>query len=432
MTPQVYGAKTLAARAGSSVGRASALHADGRRFESCPAHLLLLATLGLTACQPESTGKRIDVVGEQRFDLNVSKSDDSAVDPPVDAAVPEPDVPLVVDPADRVVLATYNVYNFFDLVDDPRIDEDPFTPRPGVWDAAKLAERMRLTSAVFEHLNADVVMVNEIENRETLEALRDAIAAHGGPEYPYIAHVEGRGGRGIDVGLLSRFRVVREVSRPISWPHRCQGEDGEVELDGSMPEARPMLQADIDLDGDRVADLVVLGHHWKAKGRSWPCEDDEHRLRSGLQLRDVFETLMAEGQSVVAMGDFNAHEFEPPLRDAVQAKLDLGSVGPGDVYNTWGGADGVEEGRNSNSNRWNNRDNSSYNFFDEWTRLDHILVSGDMRPGGEARWQVIPGSVRTAFFDAMLDRDGEPKEWRANRAGYSDHLPVRVDLRYAE
>ena len=374
----------------------------------------------------------MDVVGEQRFDMSVQAGEDAAVTPPADTAVPEPDVPLVVDPAARVVLATYNLYNLFDLVDDPRIDEDEFTPRPGVWDAAKLAERLRLMSEVFEHIDADIVVVNEIETREILEQLRDAITAHGGPEYPYIAHAVGTGGRGIDVGLLSRFRVVGEASRPINRRHRCQGEDGEVELDGSMPEARPILQADIDLDGDRQADLAVLGGHWKAKGRSWPCEDDEHRLRSGLQLRDVFDMLIAEGRSVVAMGDFNTHEFEPPLRDAVAARLDLGAVGPTDVYNTWGGAEGVQEGRNSNSNRWNNRDNSSYNFFDEWTRLDHILVSGDMRPGGESRWQVIPGSVRTAFFDAMLDRDGEPKEWRTSRPGYSDHLPVRVELRYAE
>jgi len=391
----------------------------------CRSVLVLLA-----ACQPDAGDKRLDIVG-QRFDMSTGSRTDAGVGPQ-DARPPDPDVPLVIDPPGRVVLATYNVYNLFDLTDNPRIDEGEFTPRAGVWDAAKLAERLRLMAQVFEHVGADIVVVNEIETRDILEQLRDAIRSHGGPEYPHVAHVEGRGGRGIDVGLLSRFPVVREVSRPINRRHMCQGQDGPVELDGSQPEARPILQADLDLDGDREADLTVLGVHWKAKGRSFPCADAEHRLRSGLQMREVFDMLRAEGTSVVAMGDFNTFEFEPPLRDAMDARLDLGAVGPGDIYNAWGGADGVEEGRDRNSNQWNDRGNSSYNFSNDWTRLDHILLSGDLRPGGESRWQVIPGSIGSAVLDAMLDDRGRPQAWRANRGGYSDHLPVRVELRYAE
>ena len=382
-------------------------------------------------CTPAPTGKRIQPPPPPPSDATTTPDPDAG--PISDGAMLAPDVPLVIEPAERVVLATYNVYNLFDLVDDPRIDEGEFTPRPGVWDAAKLATRLGLLATVFEVLDADIVMVNEVENLEIFEQLRDAIRASGGPAYPHLHLVEGRGGRGIDVGLLSRFPIVRAVSRPINRQHMCQGEDGPLELDGSTPEARPILQADIDLDGDRQADLAVLGVHWKAKGRSFPCVDAEHRLRSGLQMGEVFGMLRAEGLSVVAMGDFNTFEFEPPLRDAVGARLDITAVGPDDVYNTWGGADGVEEGRTNNSNRWNNRSNSSYNFFDDWTRLDHILVSGDMRPGGEARWQVIPRSVGSMAFEAMLDGQGEPREWRSDQnAGYSDHLPVRVELRFAE
>ncbi len=381
----------------------------------------MLAVALLVGCQDQPTGKRLTIPGVELVD--VGRPLDAAVDAAIPDAAREPG-----EPPQRVVLGTYNVYNLFDLTDDPATDEQEFTPRAGVWDAGRQAERLRLTGQVFASLGADIVVVNEIETREVLELLADAIRAAGGPTYPYLAHVVGRGGRGLDVGLLSRYPVLRELSRPISMEHQCRGEDGPVTLDGSQPEARPMLQADIDLDDDGAADLIVLGNHWKAKGRSWPCSDAEHQLRSGRQLGQVFGMLQGDGIPVVAMGDFNVFEFEPPLKDAVGARLDLSAVGPGDVYNTWGGA-GVEEWR-GNSNQWNDADNSSYEFDGGWTRLDHILVDGSMRPGGEARWQVVPGSIRTAHFPDMFFRGG-PNAWSAEHGGYSDHLPVRVELRYA-
>lgn len=395
-----------------------------------PLAVLLLLAAPLGACQDEPSGERLSVPGLQptpRYDAATPEPDAGP-----DAA-PEPDVPPL-DPATDLVVATYNVQNLFDVVDDPGVDEGEFTPAPGGWTAGRMASRLSALARAFQTVNADIVAVNEVENRGVLLQLRDAIRDAGGPDYPYVGYANSRDPRGIDVALLSRYPVVDEgFGRPINLEHRCDGPEGPQTLDGSWPEARPILQAEIDLDGDGAGDLVALVNHWKAKGGSYPCFDEAHRLRSALQLRQVFDQLIDEdpARPVIALGDFNAHEFEPPLREALDARLSLDQIdGPNDLFNAWGDDAEVTPDRMTNSNAWNDVTNSSYNFRGNWTRLDHILLSGNLRPdGGAAPWRFVPGSVSSVHAEFLLDRDGQPRSWSfEDEDGFSDHLPVRVRL----
>ncbi len=391
---------------------------------------LILASL--TGCQDETSGRRLPV-----FMFDGGGPPDLGAPPDLgthDAGVDGPDA-FVGQRPDEIVVASYNVQNLFDLVDDPATDEGEFTPRAGQWDAARLATRIQRLVQVLSVLDADILLLNEIETEDVLTDLRDALRAAGGPDYVEVHVVPTRDPRGIGIGVLSRFPVRQAAGRPIGWEHRCQTPEGFTTLDGSRPEARPIFQVEIDFEGDDVTDLLLLGNHWKAKtNNSLPCADEEHRLRSALQLRDVFDTLLGQDPTlpVVALGDFNAFEFEPPLADALQAALDLDAVdAPTDLFNAWGDAGVILRDRNSND--WNDAQNSSYNFRGDWTRLDHILLSGNMRPGGEAAWQLVPGSMGALAPDFLLTAAGLPDSYDVDRGeGYSDHLPIRLRLRYAE
>ncbi len=354
---------------------------------------------------------------------------DDAAPPPADAGPAVDAAP--VTPPDRLRVATYNVENLFDLLDDPRNDEGEFTPSPGRWDAARLTRRLQRLTQVFSAIDADVISVNEVENEEILVQLRDAIAEGGGPRYDYVAVANSRDPRGIDVALLSRYPVVLKQGHPINVRHECQGEDGPVVLDGSWPEARPILQVDVNLEGDAAPELTLLANHWKAKGRdSFPCSDEEHRWRSARQVTEFVARLAAANPSrgIIVLGDFNTWEFEAPFTEVMRASLSRGEVDAADaLYNAWGES-GVRPGR-ENSNVWNTVANSSYNFDGNWTRLDHLLVNGNLLGDAPSGWRLVPGSTTSIHPEFALDERGQPHSYDARSGeGYSDHLPVRIEL----
>jgi len=350
--------------------------------------------------------------------------------PTADARTMATPPPLGFAPPSGLTVATYNVENLFDLVDDPQTDEGEFTPGTPTWDAARLSRRLTDLGQAFALLNADVVVVNEVENLDVLEQLRDAIRGAGGPAYPHLAIAPSRDPRGIDVSLLSRFPVTTQLGRPINSRFECTHVETGMPftLDGSWPEARPVLQVELELDGDAQPDLVLLGNHWKAKGRgSFPCTDEAHRLRAAEHLRALVEDLSAARPDVgiVALGDFNTWDFEPPLADVLQARLDL--TADALLYNAWGDA-GVLERNTRNDNAWNRPANSSYQFSGTWSRLDHVLITRPLLTG-EAGWRLVRGSVASLADRRLLGPDGAPRSWTASTgAGYSDHLPVFMRL----
>jgi predicted extracellular nuclease len=383
-----------------------------------------IAALALAACDDgASQGRRLPV---PEFDA-VSARADTGVS---DAASPADAAPVEAPP--RLRIAQYNVENLFDLVDDPSVDEGEFTPAPGRWDGPRLAARLERMGRTFAAIDADVVSICEIENEDILRQLRDAIADAGGPRYDYVAEAPSRDPRGIDVGLLSRYPIVQQLGRPINVRHDCQGPNGPVTLDGSRPEARPILQVDLNVAGDSRPELTVLVNHWKSKrDGSYPCDDSEHRLRSAAQVVEIVHSILADHpeRGIVVTGDFNTYEFEAPFAEVMQAQLDAGAVhGPDGLFDTWGAAPGVIPGRMTNSNVWNNVGNSSYAFHGDWSRLDHLVVNGNLLAEGRSGWRFVPDSVASVHPDFLLDR-GVPQAYDAGSGeGYSDHLPVRIEL----
>lgn len=389
--------------------------------------LSLFIPLGLLACDPR---------GSDEPSGPLPPIDAALVDSQVDAQPPPDAGPPPLDGAPfevprQLTIGAYNVHNLFDLADDPNADEGEFTPGAS-WNASDYAGRVAELARVFLALNADVVAITEIESEAALTGLRDAITEAGGPDYPFVAVSLTGDGRGIRLGVLSRVPLGQKGDRPINRVHMCEGDEGPVTLDGTDPEARPIFQVELELDPSQPGgEIVLLINHWKARLDSFPCQDDQHRLRSALQLRDVVDALIRQRPNVpvLALGDFNSFEFEAPLRTALGSVLDPALLEtPGDLYNFWGDS-GVEL-FNANNNSRNNVTNSSYAFRGDWTRLDHILMTANLEPdGGTAAWQRVPGSGGNLHADFLLDSRGYPLAWGdEGRRGFSDHLPVRVTL----
>jgi len=151
----------------------------------------------------------------------------------------------------RVV--SWNIENFFDVYDAPY-------SRAQVTKPAYVSEgRQKQIAAVLQELNADVVALQEVENRYFLQEFVDKHL----PQMGYqVVLLEGNDTRGIDVALLTRYPVKEAAS----YQHRrFQSSAGET-MSFRRDLLRVRLGAPFDGDiyvvhlksqhGDEVADVV--------------------------------------------------------------------------------------------------------------------------------------------------------------------------------
>lgn len=184
-----------------------------------------------------------------------------------------------VRPAAVVRVATWNVHDLFD-------EEDRLVP-PGDADAVPPADevdaKLAKLAAVLVRLDADLVLLQEVESRPLLARL----AARAG--YPEARLVEGVDPRGIDVAALSRLPLDAYVShlgetdaagRPL-WPRDC------VEVHARAA-GRP---------------LVVVGSHFS----SALSDGGTRRAAQAERMREIADGLRAARPAalVVAGGDLN-------------------------------------------------------------------------------------------------------------------------------
>lgn len=319
----------------------------------------------------------------------------------------------------QLTVASYNVQNLFDLVNDPDRNEYEYTPG-GAWNQAAFVARVEHIARVVQEINADVLTLQEVETEEALEALAEQLRAQGGPDYPYLAVSSTNDLRGIRLAVMSKVPFDRAIGRPINAEHTCAN---GTTLDGRQPEARPIYEVSLWGSGDEAL-LTLLVNHWKSKAADpIPCAVADHHKRAGAQLRGLIEGWLAErpARAVVVLGDMNAWETEASIRDVLGGVVDRTDLRfTPDLYNLWGelgvGQAGV----------LNNATNSTYYYNDTWRRLDHIMITQPMLDG-RGVWQLERfEQVRPAF----VMRDGRPYRWDLDaREGYSDHFAIKVTLR---
>lgn len=330
-------------------------------------------------------------------------------------------------PPTTLSVATYNVQNLFDFIDDPERDEGEFTPQRDSWTRGTYTAKVNAIAEALIFVDADVVTLQEVESETVLSDVADAVRRLGGRDYAHWATSSTRDIRGISLGVLSVYPVSREIGRPINAQVQCAS--GE-QLDGSRPEARPIYEVNLWSDGTGEGrgggpdSLTLLINHWKSRAAGDArCRVSEHQERGARQLRELLEDWMSvePQRAVIVLGDFNATDAEPAMSDVMNAHLNVGDINSASaLYNLWGEL-GVEDGDPANVTT------GSYRYDGLWFRLDHILVNRALLSSGEGRWELVSFEQ---IRNATLLRDGSPYYWSSRRReGYSDHLPLKVNLR---
>ncbi len=201
----------------------------------------------------------------------------------------------------RVV--TWNVENLFDRFDNPWTDDQRTKP------AYASDARLGRLAGILKLLGADLVCVQEVENRWLLEEFnRDYLGALG---YEVVL-VEGNDRRGIDVALLSRL----PVGAVTSYRH-LRFEDAE-----GQPQRfrRDLLR--VEIGGALNADVYVV--HLKSQ-HGGDAADVARQAEATEAARILADELARDpGYRALIAGDFN----DVPESPTIQALLDAGLVDP--------------------------------------------------------------------------------------------------------
>jgi len=290
----------------------------------------------------------------------------------------------------------YNAENLFHPSNDPSEGDDEFIPEgERGWSHKRYQQKLtRVARVIVAHGQwepTDVIGLCEVEGAQVLEDLvsHPILASY---DYSYLHH-EGPDHRGMDVACL--FRGERFA--PVSWQFILPVEEEDFDL------TREMLHLKGVWGRSDTLELFLVHFISRYRGSGITAN---YRRRQSLRLAGLIDSVVCRsmGNLVVAAGDFNdsreAWSMEP-LNSAWKGKVPIS----------------IPSGLGA-----------SYKYRGVWSGIDLFLVSGRRE-----RYR-ISGAVFN--YPSMLVPDlsyGGLKPFRSYEAyrysgGYSDHLPVLLDI----
>ena len=266
------------------------------------------------------------------------------------------------------------------------------------WISAKLKRVSEVILQVRSGQGADIVLLQEVENREILERLRTEYLSKA--DYQPSVLLEGSDDRGIDVALLSKLPILGEPKlHPIPFKNA-------VLVDEKRKDFRGVLQVRIRLPDGTPLEVFVL--HLPA-----PMHGPEFR-QQGLEFLNTLLSQLQPNQLAIAGGDFNITSEEDKqlkLIDIVEEKWIVShKIGckscKGTVF---------------------------YSPKNVWSFFDFFLLSKSFStdPSQAGKWSVIPDSIYIANeLPFQNTPQGTPCQFEVpGPRGVSDHWPMVMELK---
>lgn len=295
-------------------------------------------------------------------------------------------------------IANWNVQTFFDAVTEGT--EYSEFKSEAKWTNSKYYTRLQRLCEVLAALNADIFVLEEIENEGVLNDIANQFAGNSwdsDKNWSYCCFSKEKKSA-IGCAVLSKYPL---------FGIKVHSLDIQVQK-ANQPSMRPIMEVCADINGREVRIFV---NHWKSKSGG----EEESEIWRDWQESLLAQRLNASVQECnfpcIICGDFN--------RDAREFCLEFSGVAGGTntilrcakpckVYSPWF----LESGSFSSSI-------GSYFYKGSWERIDHIFSFGRAKistflPKAESPW-------------ANDDKTPIPyKTYTGN--GYSDHLPVMANI----
>ncbi|MCO6435781.1 MAG: endonuclease/exonuclease/phosphatase family protein [Phycisphaerae bacterium] len=256
-------------------------------------------------------------------------------------------------------VASFNILNLFDDVDDP-YTSDETTP-------AKSRDEMKHVAEAIRRINPDVIALQEVENRGYLQRFVDVFLGDMG--YENVVLLDGPDPRGIDVALVSRLPVGPVTSYQYArFP--SAGETRTFERD--------LLSVRIEPPGHESFEVWVVHLKSNYDGRKYA---EPIRIAEARKVREVLDARLADDPNarIVLCGDFN------DTQDSATLKTILGS-GSTAMFDT--------------ASALPDENRVTYNREPYRTQIDFLLLSPALKeryvPGS---FDILQGSVETTGSD---------------------------------
>jgi predicted extracellular nuclease len=309
-------------------------------------------------------------------------------------------------------VAFYNVENLFDTIDDPLRDDAEFTPAGRIpWTAERYQVKLDRISGVIAALAGEkaaaVIGLCEVENGTVLQ---DLVASPSILRYGYrVIHQESPDERGIDNALIydpSQFLPV--YTRYI-----------RVDLSKYSDNTRDILYVKgvpVKSDWDT---LHIFVNHWPSRSEGREVSEPK-RIIAAETLKHAADSLIAASPNskIIILGDFNDEPADKSISEVLQAVKPGGQAEPDKLYNL--GYPALEAGQGTL-------------YWKDWDLFDQVIVSGGVLISRKGL--TYSGNEHGIFGPDWLMYEGSDGSKRPNRTaakeyygGYSDHLPVYLDL----
>ncbi|MCF8240300.1 MAG: hypothetical protein K9J16_02865 [Melioribacteraceae bacterium] len=315
----------------------------------------------------------------------------------------------------RIYVASWNLENLFDTVDDPDKRDEEFTAAgTKEWTDEKFENKKDSIAKVIKWMNdgngPDLLGIQEIEHEYIMA---DLLEEHFPDRNYKLSYVESLDGRGIDNGLVYNADLFTYIK---TTPH-------EVKLSDGYP-TRYILQTElIYMDKDT---LHVFVNHWPS--RSGGQEKSEpNRIKAASVLRNVFEDLQNDYKDLnaIMIGDFNDDPTNKSIAgvlEAAELKCDGTEEVPSEIYNL-------------SYSKFINENIGTYLYRGNWNMLDQIIVSKDMVDNEKFSYEC--GSFEIVKPEFLVTPSGKYKGatiptfgGRTYLSGFSDHFPVAAKFIY--
>lgn len=318
-------------------------------------------------------------------------------------------------------IASYNVENLFDLQQNGT-EYKKYVPFTHDWNLNNLHAKLDNISNVIKGINADIIVLTEIENQNILQQLQKELKFKS-CNYKYYKIADKPMQTTTNVAILSKF--------PISNFHSFKTLLSEKKV------TRNILEADISINN---YNLKIFALHWPSKLNS-----ESSRIMACKTLLERIKKLPRNTDYLI-VGDLNSNYNESETFYTSGHDNTNGITAINNLLNTtlskpneplcFIAPDNFPQNSNLkyHYNPWlevSEGKRYSYIYQGAHNTLDHILLSEGLFDSTGISY--IPKSFTHFTWGGRLLKKGTPYRWQVTRnkqgnfhigKGYSDHLPI--------
>jgi predicted extracellular nuclease len=304
----------------------------------------------------------------------------------------------------------YNVENFFDTSDDSLKEDNEFLP-DGVmrWNSKRYYQKLnglyKTIIAAGEWSPPDIIAFCEIEKRDILKDLLYKTYLN---KFGYeIIHEESPDRRGIDVCLIFRTNGVRLIYYKYLIPKQPKTE---------VFTSRSILYSKFLIGNDTIHMFV---NHWPSR-RGGVLAGEENRQDISNMIRSRIDSVIEINQNakILILGDFNCTPEDKIIHDFLKSSDSLKSL-------------------NNLTENLSGKGIGTYRYAGSWEMIDQIMVTRSLL---NCMNGLFTSQTRMKILkpDFLLQNDAKYPglspfpTYRGYKyvGGYSDHLPILIDLNF--